>query len=392
MAEPGHVDVRQLLALAHDKSAESRRILLENISDLFLSAEGRLSERERTLMSGIVSQLLHEVEMSVRRELAQRLAAAAHAPHELVVALANDEIQIADPILRKSGVLNDVDLIEIVKHRTQEHRVAVATRESLSPDVTQALIDSGDTDAIEALINNHDVEITRRAMDYLVSESQRVDGFQQPLLRRPDLPPQLAHRMFWWVSAALREFILTNYKIDETILDSIIHETTGAAATRAEADRSTYADAEFVVSELAGRGQLDDRFLLQCLKRGRIAAFTAALAKMASISVELARRVIFDPGGEALAVLCKASGIERSVFSSIFLLTREARDGSRVTDPGQLNAMLKLYDGLAKADAANALKCWQLNTEYVRAADQIRSAQPRNGRWTLPNAGRTQAR
>jgi uncharacterized protein (DUF2336 family) len=219
-------------------------------------------------------------------------------------------------------------------------------------------------------------------MDYLVSESQRVDRFQQPLLRRPDLPPQLAHRMFWWASAALREYILTNFRIDEVTLDSIIHEATEKVARQAEAERSTYADAEFVVAEIANRGQLDERFLLQCLRRGRLAAFTAAIAKMAGISIELARRIIFDPGGEALAVLCKASGIERSVFSSIFLLTREAREGSRITDPAQLNAMLKLYDGLAQADAANALKCWQLNTDYVQAVDQIRATSRGAGRWS----------
>jgi uncharacterized protein (DUF2336 family) len=375
------MDMRQLLALAHDRSAESRRILFENISDLFVSAEGRLSERERTLMGSIVSHLVHEVEMPVRRALAERLASASHAPHELIVTLANDEIQIADPILRRSGVLKDADLVEIVRHRTQEHRVAIATREQLSPDVTQALLDSGDTDAIEALINNHDVEITRRAMDYLVGESQRVDSFQQPLLRRPDIPPQLAHRMFWWASAALREYILTNFRIDEVTLDSILHETTEKVVRQAEAERSTYADAEFVVAEIANRGQLNERFLLQCLRRGRLAAFTAAIAKMAGINIELARRIIFDPGGEALAVLCKASGIERSVFSSIFLLTREAREGSRVTDPTHLNAMLKLYDGLVQTEAANALKCWQLNADYVQAVDDIRASTRGPGRW-----------
>ena len=205
---PDDVDVRQLLALAHNKSVESRRTLLNNISDLFLAKDGRLSERERVLMAGIVSQLIHDVEMSVRRELAERLANEPNAPRELVVTLANDAIEIAHPILHQSGILNDTDLIDIVKHRTQEHRLAVATRTQLSPEVSQALVDTGDKDVVEALINNHDAEISRHAMDYLVAESQQVDRFQQPLLRRPDLPLQLAHRMFWWVSAALREHII----------------------------------------------------------------------------------------------------------------------------------------------------------------------------------------
>jgi uncharacterized protein (DUF2336 family) len=381
---PGNVDVRQLLALAHDKSVESRRTLLQNISDLFLSNDGRLTERERVLMTGIVGQLIHDVEMSVRRELAERLANEPNAPRELLVTLANDAIEIAHPILRQSGVLHDGDLIDIVKHRTQEHRLAVAMRSGLSSEVSQALLETGDKDVIETLINNHDADLSRHAMDYLVSESQQVDRFQQPLLRRPDLPLALAHRMFWWVSAALREYIISNFKADPVTIDALIHESTTNVKKRADSDRSTYNEAEIIVAEIANKGQLDDRFLLQCLRRGRIAAFTAALARMGDIDVPLARHIVFDPGGEGLAVLCKASGIDRSVFSSIFLLTREARDGSRMTDPAQLNAMVRIYDNLSQKEAQGALRCWQLNADYLAAVEQIQVAEARQRRWSAP--------
>lgn len=382
--DPTDVNVRQLLALAHDKSVDSRKRLLENISDLFISNDGRLSERERTLMAGIVGQLIHDVEMSVRRELAERLATEPNAPRELVVTLANDAIEIAHPILHQSGVLNDTDLIDIVKDRTQEHRLAVAMRSGISAEVSQALIDTGDHDVIEALINNHDAELSRRAMDYIVSESQQTDRFQHPLLRRPDLPMELAHRMFWWVSAALREYIITNFKADPTTIDALIQETTTKIQKSTDEDRSTYREAEYIVAEVANKGQLDERFLLQCLRRGRIAAFTAALARMADIEVSLSRHIIFDPGGEGLAVLCKACGIDRSVFSSIFLLTREARDGSRMTDPSQLNAMIKIYDQLTQKEAQGALRCWQLNADYLTAVEQIRVSEARQRRFSAP--------
>jgi uncharacterized protein (DUF2336 family) len=387
---PRDVDVRQLLALAHDKSVDSRRTLLQNISDLFVNDAGRLTERERVLMTGIVGQLIHDVEMSVRRELAERLAGEPNAPRELLVTLANDSIEIAHPILAQSGVLQNTDLVDIVKHRTQEHRLAVAMRSGLSAEVTQALVDTGDKDVIEVLINNHDAEISRHAMDYLVSESQQVDRFQQPLLRRPDLPLELAHRMFWWVSAALREYIINNFKADPTTIDILIHETTSEVKKRSVSERSTYNEAEIIVSEIANKGQLDDRFLLQCLRRGRIAAFTAALARMADIDVPLARHIVFDPGGEGLAVLCKAAAIDRSVFSSIFLLTREARDGSRMTDPAQLNAMVRIYDNLSQQEAQGALRCWQLNADYLAAVEQIQVAEARQRRWSAPRAGTSQ--
>ena len=59
-------------------------------------------------------------------------------------------------------------------------------------------------------------------MDYLVSESKRVDAYQNPLVRRPDLPPELAERMSWWVSAALRQKITGRFSLDLGELDDAI--------------------------------------------------------------------------------------------------------------------------------------------------------------------------
>ena len=78
-----------------------------------LQGEGALSERERALMGDILRKLIGDVEKAVRRELAERLAERGDAPRSLVIALANDEFEVAHPLLLKSTVLYDVDLIEI---------------------------------------------------------------------------------------------------------------------------------------------------------------------------------------------------------------------------------------------------------------------------------------
>ena len=94
-------------------------------------------------------------------------------------------------------------MIEIIKHRTQEHMLVVAGRDAVSEDVSDALVDEGDENVVEMLLRNSDAALSRHAMEFIVEQSKRVDRFQQPLLRRSDLTPELAHRMFWWVSAAL---------------------------------------------------------------------------------------------------------------------------------------------------------------------------------------------
>ncbi len=275
--------LRELLRLAQERQRTGRRVIFDNISDLFLSAEGRLSDRERALMTEILEALLREMEMQLRRDLAQRLASLDNAPHDLIVALANDEIEVARPLLVQSPVLRDFDLIEIVKRRSEEHLLAIAMRSPLSEEVSQALVDAGEENVIEQLLKNQDAALSRRALEYLVAEAQRVGRFQEPLLHRADLPGDLAHRLFWWVSAALREHILQRYDLDEGVLDDYLEDTTRVAL---EQDGQPTADrqAELMVDRLAAVDELNETFLVRALRSGRVPAFVAGFAKLTRLS------------------------------------------------------------------------------------------------------------
>src|SRR3546814_9310917 len=100
--------------------------------------------------------------------------------------------------------------------------MAIALRNDVSAAVAEALVEKAGPDVIEALIRNPDATLSRRAMEMLVAESKRFDRFQEPLLSRADLPPELAYRMYWWVSAALRDYILKRFEIDPGKIDALI--------------------------------------------------------------------------------------------------------------------------------------------------------------------------
>lgn len=373
MTDANEDALRELLGLAQRKTQQSRRVVFENINDLFLSAEGRLTDRERALMVDILAKLVHEMEMQVRRALAARLARMETAPRELLLLLANDAAEVARPILRESRLLSDPDLIEIVKHRSQEHLLIVALRAPLSAEVADAIVDRGDEQVIEQLLKNPDAALSRRALEYLVAESQRVDSFQEPLLGRHDLPPELAHRMFWWVSAALRKVIMTRFAVDAAMLDDCLQDSARAAI--AETTRADETAAERLVEGLAEANVLDHRFLVQALRGGKLSAFIAGVAKLARIDSRTVRRAIFDPGGEALAVLCRAIGMERNGFGSVFLLSRQGAAPGAV--PRQLQDILKFFDAVAPEQARAAVRYWRSDPEYhraVTATEQVRAS------------------
>lgn len=363
-----HAALRQLLGLAQDRSRSSQRALVENISDLYITTEGRLTERERQLIGEILQKLVRELELEVRKRLAERFAVIPGAPVDLMVMLANDQIEVARPILQGCPVLRDPDLIEVVKHRTREHLLAVAMRAPLAPDVSDAIVERGDEVAIEALLRNQDAALSQRSLDYLVAESERIDRFQEPLVRRADLPPRLAARMFWWVSAALRQAIVNGFPVNPALVDDIVEETTRAAIadTRMQA---MDAAARRLVDELVGTQTLDERFLLQALRSGRVAAFVAAIAKLARLDPRVVRRIVFEPGGQSLAMVCKAIGLERSAVSNILLLAQ--RGMVEVVSPEHVSGMMAFYDSLDRTRTRAVLQYWRADAEYIAARQAL---------------------
>ena len=133
-------DVQNLLALAQDKSKSGRSMMIAAFTELCSGEERMLSARDRSIISDIVRQLLKEMEIPVRRAVAERLSRAPDASRELILALANDTIDVAYPILIHSEILQEDELIEIVLYRTMEHQVAIARRPHIGERVSGALV------------------------------------------------------------------------------------------------------------------------------------------------------------------------------------------------------------------------------------------------------------
>ena len=79
------------------------------------------------------------------------------------------------------------------------------------------------------------------------------------------------------------------------------------------------------------------RLLVQLLRQGEVALFEALFAKMSGVRVRLLRRLLFEPGGEALAIVCRAIAIDKPDFATIFMLSRRAHSNDRVTSPHELS-------------------------------------------------------
>lgn len=371
------VDHEFLLNLAREKSTMGRARLTETIMDLFENKGDALTDRERALMFGILRSVVREIEMSVRRAVAQRMAGLNDVPDDLIRILANDDIEVAYPVLTESGLLKDSDLIEIIRHRTLEHQLAVAIRQNISEEVSQALVETGNERVVVTLLKNENAKISQATMEYLVEQSKRVDTFQEPILHREELRPELAQRMFLWVSAALREFILGNFKLDQAVIDDLLEQVAaneGGLPTDTQASQK----ANELAANLHREGLITPGTLITALSQGEVSLFLALFSRLTGIREYLAKRILFEPGGEGLAICCKAVGLTKEEFAQIFKYSQlvRARRSERIEEA--LADVMWIYEDMSREAAANVIKTWRRNTGYLAAIRQIQSATRRN--------------
>lgn len=363
-----HAHLEKLINLAGETSTDKRRQLLEEVTDLFLEQPAAHSDRESELFGDVMTKVAYQVEMQVRQRLALRLAKVAEAPRELIVTLANDEIEVAGPILRHSGVLRDEDLISVARSKGQGHLLAMSQRETVSEAVSEVLVDRGSEEVLVSLARNVGAEFSRETMATLVARSEKIEELHRPLLERHDLPPDLMHNMFWWVSSALREYIATQTDVDEAVLEEVLYETRIDLESQIRSNEEVLLRAARKVRQMHRAGQLNEIALVQFLRQKELPNFIVAFALMTEVDLQTARRILFDPGHEGLAIACKAVGFDRSTFSAIVLLGDENGE-KRTHSAKQVNALMKLFDRMPLENAKRTMRFWRIRKQMNQAED-----------------------
>jgi uncharacterized protein (DUF2336 family) len=355
-----------LIERASDPSPAARAHIIEEIGALVAAPDNAGRVREMSIAADILRRLLRDAELSVRRRLAERLAREPAAPPALVLDLAKDEAEVARPILIESAALADADLMEVIAQKTAQHRLAITLRREISREISASLIDSGEVDVARSLLDNPGARFFPASLAALVERSRAEAELREPLLHRGELDPALAGRMYGWVSEALRRHIVRNFDVDPALIDAAIRDSLTATAADHQRIHATHAGAGPTDGALDRAYAEDTTILIKLLRVGEVQLFEAMFARVTRLAPRLARRALYEPGGRALAVACRATGIDKPIFAAIFLLARRARPGDKTVDPAELPAVLAFFDTLDAATATRTLAHLRVAAERRR--------------------------
>jgi uncharacterized protein (DUF2336 family) len=351
-------DMGRLAQLAmNPQGGATREEIYLAVASLYRIQGAGLNARERELMREILRRLTRDVEMAIRIALAQRLAEDSTAPHDLILLLVDDTIEVARPLIINSPLLTESDVLRLIAEAGIAHQEAVAVRPNIGVPVTDALVKSGHDTVLLALVKNITARISNSTYETLVHKSRALTGLQEPLIRRPDLPPKLAANMCEWVSEALKDYIKINYAIAPRSVEAALTDAKLAVRNEPAAPSDTPADsAQKLVEKLAASGQLKAGFLMRVLSQGQLDLFDLAFAKLVNMQLPAFRSAFYERGPSAVALACRAAGIDRSVFATVFNLSRQARNMQPVLTPADTMTVDKVFTTLTRQAALDELR------------------------------------
>ena len=348
-------DMGRLAQLAmNPKDGASREEIYLAVASLYRIQGTGLNTRERDLMREILRRLTRDVEMAIRIALAERLADDTTVPHDLILLLVDDSIEVARPIILRSPLLTEKDTLRLIAEAGVSHQEAVAGRAHIGVPVTDALVNCNAESVLVALVRNATAKISPTSYQTLVDRSRDITDLQEPLTRRADLPAELANRMSAWVSEALKVYITTNYSVAPQRVDTALSEAVNTLNHPPSGPKDPPADsAQKLIEKLAASGQLKAGFLMRVLSQGQIDLFDLAFARLIQMELPRFRRVFYEQGASRVALACRAAGIDKSVFATVFNLSRQAHnDGHSLnrTDMEEADAVFARFTRVSALD------------------------------------------
>lgn len=359
--------LKALIEAAKDVTPGKRRELLRAVLDLFMAQPERFGASALRDIDAILSWAVESIDAAERCELANLLAPAAAAPKGLIILLAHDEIAVAEPVLRLSKALNDADLLAIIGECSQAHLRAVARRRELAEAVSEALVGAGDEETLLALAKNQGARFSVAAMRTLIARSRRVKALQEPIAERFDLPPQLLTQLYFFVSPALkREILKRSDMLDPALIEQAVTVNRKKTLDQAQRDlEGAMTPAARLVIDALKENDADESLLKALIAERRPAEFVYAFAHYAGVDVAAAQAILKDRSFEALAVVCRAGGLERQTFAKIvFGMLKGEGDNTKAL------RILDLYEKVPADAAERVMRFWRMRTEAAAHAAQ----------------------
>ncbi len=321
---------QDIAALARDPSAESRARIVRKISEQY--RQRKLNDNERTIAAEIFAIVVNDSDSGVRLALSDGLKSCIDAPRDVILALAEDEVDtVALPILRDSITLTEDELIQIIRNTNVQIRlVTIAGRDTMQSSVADALVDKQIKEVVITLVRNQGAEISEEGFDKAADDFYDSEELLRSLLKRHPVPTRAVKRCVDNAMKTAKKSIQIRQMNEWDKSDGQNLSPRGVlrdmqSLLQLGSSPSAYA-CEKLVKSLQSVGRLGPHLLVSALCLGHMKFFTAVMARQAHVPYGKASRICKQPNGALFHTLYERTELPSNYlpyFEWLLLLVQE---------------------------------------------------------------------
>jgi uncharacterized protein (DUF2336 family) len=344
---------------------KARHALLKRLADVVSLPTSRINAFERSVVGDLLVEMARLATLEDRLKMAQRLAPLSELPNGLMRFLLRDDLAVAGVLIDGCVGLTDADLLSCVRDTGHDHHLCVAARRGLSEVVSEALIEAGHADVVEALLRNTTARLSQTGIETAVALSRLQPRLCEHLLRRAELRPSSAYVMFWWANEHDRRIILQRFAVSREVMQEVSEDIFAMAAAEGWQDPVSRKALQFIERRQRNRGAIDkspydslEHAITEIERQGMGRNSVAEIAYLSGVKPLTGAKILGDPGGEPVAILCKATGLDREYLTALWRSMKrpEVLPGGGV-DPAWERVQIT-YEMLAVDRAQTVLRYW----------------------------------
>jgi uncharacterized protein (DUF2336 family) len=292
-----------------------------------------LSPDDLAAAEGAMLMLLDDPSPLVRLAMAEALGSSDRAPAAIIHALAGDQADVAAPVLRRSPLLLDADLVDLVATGSSDIQVSIAHREILPRSVAAAIAEIGGAEACLVLVESPFADIAPFSVDRIVARFGHLAAIREVLLARDDLAVPTRQALVAKLSQTLANFVTAREWIEQDRAQRIAKEAC-EKATVVIAAGTPQTEVRPLIRHLRETGQLTAGLVLRALLSGNIVLFEEALADLAEMPLARVDALVHDRGGVGFRALYDRAGLPASTYPAFREALMVLREGGFAAEPG----------------------------------------------------------
>jgi uncharacterized protein (DUF2336 family) len=267
-----------------------------------------LCGEDRTEAETALTAMLDDPSPDVRRAMAEAFLEASNAPRHLIVALANDQSDIAALVLARSPVLTDADLVDCAAMGDDLMQTAVALRPHVSASVAAALAEVGSLDAVTTLCHNRAADLPDFSLMRIIERFGAEGDVREAMMERPHLPIIVRQELAVAAAKALAAFVNNCGWLSLERGERASRE----AREKATLSLSMQADSRDVVrlaAHVRRSGHLTPALLLRAVLSNATGFVEAAFSELTGVPIQRVSGLLYDRRTASFSALYRKAGL-----------------------------------------------------------------------------------